>query len=122
MGPPGPQRRAPGTAPHPPEAIEGRNTDGRSDLYSLGVLFFEALAGRRPFLADTPFGILRKHLTEPPPALATLRPGIPADLEAVVQRLLSKTPEERYAGAEELVLAEGLPQPRGLITAAASRA
>jgi Protein kinase domain/PEGA domain len=88
-----------------PEAIEGRNTDGRSDLYSLGVLFFEALAGRRPFLADTPFAILRQHLTEPPPALATLRPGIPADLEAVVQRLLSKTPEERYAGAEELVLA-----------------
>jgi hypothetical protein len=88
-----------------PEAIEGRNTDGRSDLYSLGVLFFEALAGRRPFLADTPFAILRQHLTEPPPALATLRPGIPTDLEAVVQRLLSKAPEERYASAEELVLA-----------------
>ena len=87
-----------------PEAIEGRPTDARSDLYSLGVLFYEALAGRRPFLADTPFAVLRMHLTEPPPPLASLRPGVPAALEAIVLRLLAKDPGQRYAGAEELVL------------------
>jgi serine/threonine-protein kinase len=87
-----------------PEAIEGQETDARSDLYSLGVVFYEALAGRRPFSGDTPFAILRKHLTEPPPALSSLRPGIPPALEQMVLRLLSKRPEERYAAAEDLVL------------------
>ena len=87
-----------------PEAVEGRPTDGRSDLYSLGVVFYEVLTGRRPFSADTPFAILRKHLTETPAAPSTVRPGIPADLDRIVLRLLSKRPEDRYAGADELVL------------------
>jgi serine/threonine-protein kinase len=87
-----------------PEAIEGRDTDARSDLYSLGVVFYEALTGRRPFVADTPFAVLRKHLTEPPASLAAVRPGVPAALERIVLRLLAKEPDQRYAGAEELVL------------------
>jgi eukaryotic-like serine/threonine-protein kinase len=87
-----------------PEAIEGRHTDARSDLYSLGVVFYEALAGRRPFVADTPFAVLRMHLTEPPVPLATVRPGVPPELERIVLRLLAKEPDQRYAGAEELVL------------------
>jgi serine/threonine-protein kinase len=88
-----------------PEAIEGRHTDGRSDLYALGVLFFEALTGRRPFVAETPFAILRKHLTEAPPAPTSLKPDLPPDLERIVLRLLSKAPEDRYESAEDLVLA-----------------
>jgi serine/threonine protein kinase len=87
-----------------PEAIEGRDTDARSDLYSLGVAFYEALTGRRPFVADTPFAVLRMHLTEPPASLAAVRPGVPAELERIVLRLLAKEPDQRYAGAEELVL------------------
>jgi hypothetical protein len=87
-----------------PEAIEGRPTDARSDLYSLGVVFYEALTGRRPFLADTPFAVLRKHLTEAPEPPSSVRPGVPAALERIVLRLLAKEPEQRYAGAEELVL------------------
>jgi hypothetical protein len=87
-----------------PEAIEGGPTDARSDLYSLGVVFYEALTGRRPFLADTPFAVLRMHLTEPPPPLASARPGVPAALERIVQRLLAKAPDQRYQVAEELVL------------------
>ncbi len=87
-----------------PEAIEGRDTDARSDLYSLGVVFYEALTGRRPFVADTPFAVLRKHLTEPPASLAAVRPGVPAALERIVLRLLAKEPDQRHAGAEELVL------------------
>jgi hypothetical protein len=87
-----------------PETIEARGTDARSDLYSLGVLFYETLAGRRPFVADSPFAILNKHLTEDPPAPSTLRPGVPAELDRIVLRLLSKAPAARYAAAEDLVL------------------
>jgi serine/threonine-protein kinase len=87
-----------------PEAIEGRPTDGRSDLYSLGVVFYEVLTGRRPFSADTPFAILRKHLTETPPAPSAVRAEVPPDLDRIVLRLLRKRPEERYGGADELVL------------------
>jgi serine/threonine-protein kinase len=87
-----------------PEAIDGKGTDARSDLYSLGILFYEALAGRRPFVADTPFGVLTQHLADAPPPLSGLRPGLPAELERIVLRLLSKDPDQRYAGAEDLVL------------------
>src|SRR6185503_6233336 len=87
-----------------PEAIEGKETDARSDLYSLGVVFYEALTGRRPFVAETPFAILRKHLTETPAPPASLRPDLPPALDRMVLRLLSKRPDERYAAAEDLVL------------------
>jgi serine/threonine protein kinase len=85
-----------------PEAIEGKG-DARSDLYSLGVIFYEALTGRRPFSADTPFGVLRKHLTEPPPSPSLLVPALPRELERIVLRLLDKQADRRHAGAEELV-------------------
>jgi eukaryotic-like serine/threonine-protein kinase len=87
-----------------PEAIEGGDTDARSDLYSLGVVFHETLAGRRPFVAETAFAVLRMHLTQPPPPLVTLRPEVPPALEQIVLRLLAKEPDRRYASAEELVL------------------
>jgi hypothetical protein len=89
-----------------PEAIEGRqDTDARSDLYSLGVVFYETLTGRRPFIADSPFAVLRMHLGEPPVAPTALQPSVPAELERIVLRLLAKDPAERYPSAEELVLA-----------------
>ena len=87
-----------------PEAIEGRQIDARSDLYSLGVVLYEALTGRRPFTADTPFALLQKHLNERPLPPTRLRPGLPAELERIVLRLLSKRPNKRHPGAEELVL------------------
>jgi len=87
-----------------PEAIEGQVIDARSDLYSLGVIFYETLTGRRPFSADTPFAVLRKHLTEDPPPPSQFRQGLPPELERIVLRLLDKHAEKRHAGAEELVL------------------
>ena len=87
-----------------PETIEGKGVDARSDLYSLGVIFYETLAGRRPFLADAPFAILQKHLTEVPAAPSARQASVPAELDRIVLRLLSKAPDQRYAGAEELVL------------------
>ena len=86
-----------------PEAIEGGETDARSDLYSLGITFYEALAGRRPFAGDTPFAVLRKHLTETPVPPSSLRPDLPPELERLVLRLLSKAPADRIATAEDLV-------------------
>jgi serine/threonine protein kinase len=88
-----------------PEMIEGTGTDARSDLYALGVIFFELLTGQRPFAGDTPFAILRKHATEEPPHPSRLVPGIPPELDAIVAHLLRKDPSERPASAEELVVA-----------------
>jgi serine/threonine protein kinase len=87
-----------------PEMIEGRGTEARSDLYALGVVFFELLTGRLPFTGDAPFAVLRKHCTEEPPAPSAVRSGVPAELDALVLRLLAKTPEGRPT-AEELVVA-----------------
>jgi serine/threonine-protein kinase len=88
-----------------PEVIEGRSTDHRSDLYALGVVLYELLTARRPFLGDTPFTILEKHCHEEPKPPSRLQAGIPGELEALTLRLLAKAPEERPGSAEEVVLA-----------------
>jgi hypothetical protein len=88
-----------------PETIDGLGTEPRSDLYSLGVVLFELLTGARPFSADSPFGVLKKHTSEEPVPPSRVRTGVPAELDAIVLRLLRKRPEERPASAEELVIA-----------------
>jgi diguanylate cyclase (GGDEF)-like protein len=80
-----------------------RPVDGRSDLYSLGVVLFECLAGRLPFEADDVGELLRLHLAAPVPDLAELRPGIDPALHAVVTRLLAKDPDDRYPDAATLL-------------------
>jgi hypothetical protein len=87
-----------------PEMIEGSGTEARSDLYSLGVIFFELLTGRRPFTGDTPFAVLRKHATEEAAAPSRLEHGVPPELDAIVRHLLRKDPKERPASAEVLVV------------------
>jgi diguanylate cyclase (GGDEF)-like protein len=80
-----------------------RPVDGRSDLYSLGVVLYECLAGRLPFEADDVGELLRLHLAAPVPDLAELRPGIDPALLAVVNRLLAKDPDDRYPDAATLL-------------------
>ncbi|MET0416834.1 MAG: protein kinase, partial [Actinoplanes sp.] len=80
-----------------------RPVDGRSDLYSLGVVLFECLTGRLPFEASDVGELLRQHLTAPVPDLAELVPGIDPALAAVVTRLLAKDPDDRYPDAAALL-------------------
>jgi len=88
-----------------PEQAAGEALDGRSDLYALGVVGFFALTGRLPFEAPTTQALLAMHLTQPPPPVGALRTDIPAELCAVVDRCLAKTPEARFPGGEALVSA-----------------
>ncbi|MEW4567417.1 protein kinase [Tautonia sp. JC769] len=94
-----------GTPPYmAPELIEGRpNAIGPpADLYGLGAILFELLAGRPPHQAETPIKLMHEVLSRPPEALRKARPEIPKDLEAVCLRCLEKRPESRYRSARAL--------------------
>lgn len=82
-----------------PEQVRGGKLDARSDLYSLGILFYEYLCGYTPFASDTPATTLYKHMTELPPSLRARVPSVTADLEALIMRLLAKEPGGRFASA-----------------------
>jgi serine/threonine-protein kinase len=86
----------------PEQAAGDREVDGRSDLYSLGVVSFQMLTGELPFNAPTVPGILLKHITESAPDLRGKRPDCPEDLAACVMRCLEKDPEDRWPTAEAL--------------------
>src|SRR5262249_31948011 len=88
-----------------PEMIEGLGTEPRSDLYAVGVILYELLTGQRPFTAETPFEILRKHCDAEPRPPGQVQRGVPPGLDPPVLRLLKKDPADRPANAEELVVA-----------------
>ena len=85
-----------------PEQAEGMGVDATSDIYSLGVVIFEMVTGRPPFLGDTPVAVASKHVREHPPRPREINPGVPPDLEAIILKCLAKTPDHRYASGEEL--------------------
>ena len=91
-----------GTPSHmSPEQLNGFEVDGRADVWSLGVVLFESLAGRLPFRADNPHALRRTICQDEPPSLRGLRPEVPAELEAIVRRALAKDPAARYASAAD---------------------
>lgn len=93
-----------GTPPYmSPEQIGGQSVDGRSDLYSLGVVLYECLAGQRPFQANDILGWLACHTQMEPEPLRRHLHDLPDEVGALVNRLLAKRPEDRYADARELL-------------------
>jgi len=85
-----------------PEQSEARETDHRSDIYSLGVMFYQLLTGSPPYTAGTPVAILLQHVREPIPDLRQAAPGVPPALAAIVTRMMAKKPEERYQSCAEV--------------------
>ena len=93
----------------PEQASAESRVDGRTDIYALGCVLYEMLAGEPPFKGLTARAILMKHLAEPVPPLRGKRPTVPAGIEAAVMRALAKEPDERYPSGESL--AEALVRP-----------
>jgi predicted Ser/Thr protein kinase/tetratricopeptide (TPR) repeat protein len=85
-----------------PELVRGQKADARSDVFSLGAVFYELLSHRRPFDADSVHGILFQILEQQPEPLRKWAPDVPAPLVAVVERALAKDPSQRYADASEM--------------------
>jgi eukaryotic-like serine/threonine-protein kinase len=85
-----------------PEQALGKPATPKSDLYSLGVVLYEALTGELPYTADNPIAVSMKHVNEPLRPPIELNPRIPRGMNALVTKLLAKDPEDRYADAEEL--------------------
>lgn len=88
-----------------PEQVNAAQLDGRSDLYSLGIVLYEMATGRVPFDGDTPFAVAFMHVQKALPAPRSLNPAIPPKLEKVIQKALAKKPGDRYQNMGELIKA-----------------
>jgi len=96
-----------------PEQVRGDPVDHRTDIYSVGVMLYQLLTRRTPFIGDTPITVCFKHLHEPPPSLTEVAPWaeIPAPVEALVMRMLAKDPNERPSSMLEVRRALALASP-----------
>jgi protein kinase-like protein len=103
-----------------PEQALGRETDFRSDIYSLGIVLYEMVGGRKPFQGGTPMEVIAQHLREPLPPLARHCPGLLPSLTAVVESMTAKIPEERPSSYADLLAKLGAPagpgRPEALLT------
>ena len=86
-----------------PEMLRGEGAGGAADLYALGIVAYELLAGRAPFSGTNTPAVMYAHVHTPPPPLRSIRPELPPSIEAVISRQLAKRPEARYRSAREFV-------------------
>jgi uncharacterized protein YbaR (Trm112 family) len=87
-----------------PEQYHGEHADERSDIWSFGVLLYELLCYRRPFIGTTPAALMHSICSQDAPPLRSMDPALPAELEIMVSRLLQKSPENRYQSMEDVLL------------------
>ena len=97
-----------------PEQGAGSTLDHRSDIYSLGIIFYEMVTGRVPYTAETPIAVVFKHIQDPLPSARELNPNLPESVELVLLKALAKNPEDRYQKAEDFVQAIQKAIPEGL--------
>jgi serine/threonine protein kinase len=98
-----------------PEQAMGRRATPASDQYSLGAVAYELLAGRMPFVAETAMGLMYQHTHTPPESLADLRPDLPREVCDAIQRMLAKSPEDRFPSLTHAVRAIGIPASAGAL-------
>jgi serine/threonine-protein kinase len=79
-----------------PEQAQSNQVDLRSDIYAMGAIIYEMLTGEQPYKADTPMGVVLKHITDPVPDLLKRHPDFPPELGEVIQKAMSKNPDDRY--------------------------
>src|SRR5881227_403691 len=96
----------------PEQAAASARVDERSDIYSLGCVLYEMLAGELPFTGPSAESIVRQHLAAAPPRVSAMRAAVPPAIEEAIVRALAKTPADRFATAAELVEALAAPAQR----------
>jgi len=86
-----------------PEQVQGKRGDARTDVYAIGVIVFEMLAGRVPWDGDNPLSVMSQHLSAAVPPLHSINPAVPSPIEGIVRKSLRKDPDERYQDAGALL-------------------
>jgi serine/threonine-protein kinase len=85
-----------------PEQIQGKRGDARSDVYAIGVMLYEMLAGRVPWEGDNALSVMSQHISAPVPPIHEINPAVPPPIEGIIRKCLRKNPDERYEDATSL--------------------